>query len=711
MKGTTTCTFFFRPEQPSDTTSAKSAGVSDATPDLSNIPEDYHEFADVFSKGKAETLPDHRSFDLKIDIEEGSGPPVGPLYSLSQVEQKALKEFIDEHLRTGFIRSSKSPHGAPVLFAKKKDGSLRLCVDYRGLNKITRKDRYPLPRTSDLLDAPSKAKVYTKIDLRNAYHLVRIAEGDEWKTTFRTRYGSFEWLVMPFGLTNAPAAFQRMVNDIFSDMLDVCVIVYLDDILIFSDDMSKHKEHVKEVLRRLRKHKLYAKGEKCEFHTDTVEYLGYLLSPDGLKMDPRKIEVIQNWPEPRKVKEVQSFLGFANFYRRFIENYSDIVVPLTRLTRKNVAWVFSEDCRRAFKALKLAFTTAPILSHWIPDCPIVVETDASDYALGAIISIYAPDGEIHPVAFHSRTFSGAELNYDVHDKELLAIFEAFTVWRHYLEGAPTTIDVVTDHKNLEYFSTSKVLTRRQVRWSEYLSQFNLCIRYRPGKLGEKPDALTRRHDVYARAGNERYAQVNPQNFRPIFLKEQLVASIRATILLEPCLRASELMDMETLIADIRSSYTSDPVTAKDASEYTGRWSIDESGLIRLDNRIYVPDNSDLRLRILRFKHDHILSGHYGKNKTLELVRREFTWPKIREFITHYCKSCVTCMRVKPQRHKPYGLLRQLPVPIRPWDSISMDFIEKLPKSSGYDAILVIVDRLSKQAIFTPCYDTTTSEQL
>ena len=296
---------------------------------------------------------------------------------------------------------------------------------------------------------------------------------------------------MPFRLTNTPAAFQRFMNDVFSDLLDVCIVIYLDDILIYSDDITQHQSHVKEVLKRLRKAGLYVKAEKCEFHSDSVEYLGYVLSPAGLTMSDAKVKTIQEWPEPKKVKDIQSFLGFANFYRRFIFNYSDIVIPLTRLTRKDTPWNFNENCRKAFNTLKQAFTTAPILMHWVPDAQLVVETDASDYAFAAILSIMTEDSEIHPVAFHSRTFSAPELNYDVHDKELLAIFEAFKIWRHYLEGSASPIDVVTDHKNLEYFSTTKVLTRRQARWSEYLSQFNLIIRFCPGRLGTKPDALTR----------------------------------------------------------------------------------------------------------------------------------------------------------------------------------------------------------------------------
>src|ERR1700733_12546947 len=343
---------------------ASSTSTSDPSPvDLSSIPEEYHEFADVFDKAKADILAQHRPYDLKIHLDEGATPPLGPMYSLSQTELVALREFIDEHLATGFIRPSRSPFGAPVLFAKKKDGGLRLCVDFRGLNKITKKDRYPLPLISDLLDSSGRARIYTKIDLQHAYHLVRIAEGDEWKTTFRTRYGSFEWRVMPFGLTNAPAAFQRFMNDIFSDMVDICVVIYLDDILIYSDNIDIHRTHVREVLCRLRKNGLFAGAHKCSFHTNSIDYLGYILSPTGLSMDSVKIQAIQDWLEPRKVKDIQSFLGFANFYRRFIHNYSDIVVPLTRLTRKDKKWDFSVVCRKVFNNLKSAFLSAPVLTH------------------------------------------------------------------------------------------------------------------------------------------------------------------------------------------------------------------------------------------------------------------------------------------------------------------------------------------------------------
>ena len=696
---------------PSDSACAQSSSTK-STPDLSAIPLEYHDYADVFSKVKASELPPHRKYDLKIDLEEGTSPPLGTIYSLSLVELEALWTFIDENLCTGFIRPSSSPHAAPVLFVKKKDSSLRLCVDFHSLNKISKKDRYPLPLISDLLDSPSRAKIYTKIDLWHAYHLVRIAPGDEWKTAFRMRYGSYEWLVMPFGLTNAPAAFQRFVNTIFANMLDVSVVIYLDDILIYSGDMDSHQQHVREVLHHLRLHGLFAKPEKCEFHSDSVEYLGYQLSPEGLTMSLDKIQTISDWPEPRKVKDIQSFLGFANFYCHFIFNYSDIVVPLTWLTRKDAPWNFSEPCRQSFNALKKAFTTAPILTHFILDTPIIVETDAWDCAITSILSITCTDGEIRPVAFYSRTLTALELNYDTHDKELLAIFEAFQAWHHYLEGSGSPIDVVTNHKNLEYFSTSKVLTCWQAQWSEFLSQFHLIICFCPGKLGTKPDTLTRCWDIYSKEGDSGYAWVNPQNFWPVFTQEQLSASLRATYLQYPVLRAVAIMDIEKLHSDILSALPSDPIAQthlKDTSQL--QWCVDDAGFLCLDNQIYIADSDDLRLRLLRYEHDHPLAGHFGQNRTLELLRHEYTWPGIRTFIKDYVWSCTSCARAKTPHHQPYGLLKQLPVPEKPWNSISMDFIEQLPQSSGFTAILVVVDQLSKQAIFIPTHDTITSPEL
>src|SRR5882724_5753690 len=308
-------------------------------------------------------------------------------------------------------------------------------------------------------------------------------------------------------------------------MTDIFVVIYLDDILIFSDSLEDHRVHVQCVLEHLRKYDLHSKPEKCFFHMQKIEFLGCMVTPTGISMDTTKTDMVSVWPTPTNLKAVQAFLGFTNFYRRFIVGFSDIVIPLIHLTRKDTPFTWGPNHTKAFETLKTAFTQAPILVHFNPDNPIVVETDASDYVMAAIISQISPnDGDIHPIVFYSCSMQPAELNYEIYDKELLAIFEAFRQWCNYLEGSAHVVLVLSDHKNLEYFATTKQLTHHQVRWSEYLSGFNYLIRYRAGWLGTKPDALTRRDDVYP-CGENAYALANLHNFQSMFKAGQLLHAI------------------------------------------------------------------------------------------------------------------------------------------------------------------------------------------
>src|SRR6266446_4358086 len=320
---------------------------------------------------------------------------------------------------------------------------------------------------------------------------------------------------MPFRLSNTPVAFQRFINEVLGDLMDICMVGYLDNILIYSDSLEDHQDHICEVLHHLCMAGLYANLKKCKFHTDTVEYLRFILSPKGLQMDPTKVSMILDWPEPQKVQDVQAFLGFTNFYQRFIHNYSEITLPLNHLCKKSTTWHFGTEEAKVFQNLKKAFGSAPVLAHWALNLPMTVEMDVSDCMIAGILSVTTEDGEIRPVAFYSRTLQSAEQNYDTHVKELLAIYEAFKSWCHYLEGSAKTIDTVTDHKNLEYFTTTKKLTRWQARWSEFLSQFNLSIRFRPGRLGAKPDALMWRPDVYSES------VATDCNRRPVLTPQQL----------------------------------------------------------------------------------------------------------------------------------------------------------------------------------------------
>lgn len=602
---------------------------------------------------------------------------------MSQTESEEVRKYLAEMQEKGFIVPSSSPAGSPILFVKKKDGSLRLCVDYRKLNAITVKNRYPLPLIGDLLDQLRQAKVYSKIDLRGAYHLLRIAAGEEWKTAFRTKYGSFEYKVMPFGLTNAPASFQHLMNDIFKDMLDISVIVYLDDILIFSNSDAEHQQHVREVLRRLREHQLFAKPEKCEFHTKRVEFLGFVVTPEGVEMDPAKVAAVVNWPTPTNLKELQSFLGFINFYRRFIGQFSHTARPLHDLTKKAVEFAWDGRCQEAFEHLKQKITSAPILRHFHPEHETLVETDASDYALGAILSQREPGGEWRPVAFLSRGMTTAELNYPVHDKEFLAIFWSFSEWRHYLEGCNVLVQVLTDHRSLEYFLTTKQLNRRQARWAEFMADFHFRISYRPGAKAAKPDALSRRADHRPKdtSATSLSQELNGHNHRPLLDRDQLLFTM------EECSAWTEILEEQA--RDEEAQKLLEEGKLKDEGERG--WT--------MEGRLFVPRTA--RTKVLADEHSSMAAGHPGIKKTRLNVKRWYWWPSWSTDCDAFVKGCVDCARTKHSRLAPAGMLQPLPVPSRAWADISLDHLTGIGESNGFDAILVVVDRFTKMAVFIP----------
>jgi hypothetical protein len=481
---------------------AMNATIEPSTSEEPSLPKEYEDYTDVFSAEEAMKRNEIEDAEHPIDLLPGKDPPYGPIYNLSARELSVLREYIHSSLDKGWIAPSRSPAGAPILFAPKKDGSLRLCVDYRGLNALTIKNRYPLPLIGETIDRLAGAKVFTHLDLRDAYHRIRIRRGDEWKTAFRTRYGHFEYRVMPFGLTNAPATFQAYINRAMAGLLDVICVVYLDDILIYSRDPKEHAKHVRMVLERLRAFRLYAKLSKCRFNSSEVSFLGFRISTDGVSMEPDRVATIMDWPTPESFNEVQVFLGFANFYRRFIEGYSRVTRHLTDLLkgsvkgRKTGPFRWTERAEKAFQELKTRFTTAPILRHFIFGAKLRMECDASDYAASAILSQLCSDGQWHPIAFWSRKLDETEIRYETHDKELLAIVAAFKHWRHYLEGSTHPIKVRTDHLNLRPFMTTKELTRRQARWAETLAAYDFVIEHCPGR-SNPADAPSRRPDYEA----------------------------------------------------------------------------------------------------------------------------------------------------------------------------------------------------------------------
>ena len=471
--------------------------------DPSSLPVAYRDHADVFSEEGASKLPLDTKIRHTIPLEGGMSVSFGPIYPLSAEELRVLREYLEKYLARGWIRKSESPAGAPILFVPKKDGGLRLCVDYRALNKITIKNRHPLPLIAETLDRLVGAAVYTKLDLRDAYHRIAIAEEDVWKTAFRTRYGHYEYTVMPFGLTNAPATFQSYINEALGDLLDVICVAYLDDILIYSKNAADHEDDVRKVLDRLRQHRLFVKQSKCAFSTKEVEFLGFIVSTAGIKMDASRVRAIQEWPRPESYHDIQVFLGFTNFYRGFVQHYSRITAPISDLLKgmqkgkKTGEFVWTDGAEAAFHKLKACFLEDVILAYYDPNLRCKVETDASGKALGAILSQahLLPDGRTvwRPVAFFSRKMQGAELNYGTPDQEMLAIVECFKEWRHYLEAPALPTIVLTDHQNLRYFMSTKELNRRQARWAEALSTYAFNIEYRRGK--ENPaDGLSRRPD-------------------------------------------------------------------------------------------------------------------------------------------------------------------------------------------------------------------------
>jgi len=392
---------------------------------LQTLPGIYHEYAYLFSREQMSKLPEHSKFDHTIELLSGKEAPFGPLYPFSEQELKPLKIWLDKKVEEGKIIKSKSSAGAPILLVRKSDGTYRLCMDYRALNKITIKNRYPLPLITELRQRLNKARIFTKFNLKNEYHLLRMAKKDEEKTAFRTRFGLYHWRVMPFGLCNTPATFQSMMDHILHDLLDEGVVVYLDNILVYTESVKEHERQVKEVLARLDKAGLGINLQKSTFHMDSVEFLGYGITPQGIRMTDQKIKEVKNWPVPRKVKDIQEFLEFANFYRRFIKGFSKVAYLLTELTHKNQTWNWSTRCQQAFDELKARFSTAPILSHFQSERETMLETDASDYAIKVVLSQGAEDGKVHPCAFLSRKFSPAEMNYNIHDKEMSAIIQAF----------------------------------------------------------------------------------------------------------------------------------------------------------------------------------------------------------------------------------------------------------------------------------------------
>ncbi|KAL0556757.1 hypothetical protein IC582_005273 [Cucumis melo] len=604
------------------------------------------DYPDVFPE-ELPGLPPHREVEFAIELEPGTVSISRAPYRMAPAELKELKVQLQEFLDKGFIRPSMSPWGAPVLFVKKKDGSMRLCIDYRELNKVTVKNRYPLPRIDDLFDQLQGATVFSKIDLRSGYHQLRIKDGDVPKTAFRSRYGHYEFIVMSFGLTNAPAVFMDLMNRVFREFLDTFVIVFIDDILIYSKTEAEHEEHLRIVLQTLRDNKLYAKFSKCEFWLKQVSFLGHVVSKAGVSVDPAKIEAVTGWTRPSTVSEVRSFLGLAGYYRRFVENFSRIATPLTQLTRKGAPFVWSKACEDSFQNLKQKLVTAPVLT--VPDGSgsFVIYSDASKKGLGCVLM---QQGKV--VAYASRQLKSHEQNYPTHDLELAAVVFALKIWRHYLYGEK--IQIFTDHKSLKYFFTQKELNMRQRRWLELVKDYDCEILYHPGKENVAP-----LHRDLERA--------------------EIAVSVGAVTM-----QLAQLTVQPTLRQRIIGAQSNDPYLVEkrglaEAGQAEG-FSLSYDGGLVFQRRLCVPSDSAIKTELLSEAHSSPFSMHPDSTKMYQDLKRVYWWRNMKREVAEFVSRCLVCQQVKAPRQKPAGLLQPLSISEWKWENVSMDFITGLPRT-------------------------------
>lgn len=650
------------------------------------------DYPDVFPD-ELPGMPPERDIQFCIDLIPGTQPISIAPYRLARPFQEELKKQLDDLLSKGLIRKSVSEWGAPVLFTAKKDLTWRMCIDYRGLNRVTIKNKYPLPRIEDLFDQLKGAKVFSKIDLQSGYNQIRVREQDIKKTAFSTRYGHYEFKVMSFGLTNAPACFMETMNNMFHPYLDNFVVVFIDDILIFSKTEEDHARHLRIVLETLRQHKFYAKLKKCEFWLSEVGFLGHVINQDGICVDPSKISTVVDWARPTNVKEVRSFLGFAGYYRRFVKNFSTIAKPMTKLTQANSKFYWDDACEKSFCYLKERLVTAPILSLPEPCKRFAVYSDASQLGLGCVLM---QDDKV--IAYASRQLKPHEQNYPTHDLELAAIVHALKIWRHHLYGE--ACDMYTDHKSLKYIFTQKELNLRQRRWLELIKDYDLTIHYKPGRANVVADALSRKVAVPIVA-------TLPSELERMDISFCYAGTAQAEI----------QMTLESDIVErIRQAQEQDRLLMQAARRVRegriGPFTIDGTGVVRFQGRLCIPQKAQVKDDILKEAHRTPYTVHPGETKMYHDLKQNFWWKRMKVDVAKYVASCGVCQRVKAEHKSPAGKLQSLEVPKWIWEDITMDFVVGLPRTPrGKDAIWVVVDRLSKSAHFIPIRTTNTASQL
>ncbi|WVZ49826.1 LOW QUALITY PROTEIN: hypothetical protein U9M48_001152 [Paspalum notatum var. saurae] len=644
------------------------------------------DYPDVFPD-ELPGMPPDRDIEFLIALLPGTAPIAMRQYRMAPIEHEEVKKNIDELLAKEYIHPSSSPWAFPVLLVEKKDTDVkRMCVDYRALNKVTIKNKYPLPCIDDLFDQLQGACVFSKIDLRSGYHQLKIHPSDIPKTAFTTKYGLYEYTVMSFGLTNSPAYFMQLMNSVFMDYLDKFVVVFIDDILIYSKTEAEYEEHLRLVLQRLREHKLYAKFSKCEFWIDEVRFLGHVVSKGGIVVDPSKVSTVTNWKMPEIPKEVRGFLGLAGYYRRFIENFSRIAKPMTSLLEKDAEFRWTNAQQAAFDELKKRLTTAPVLTLPDQQKKFIVYCDASRDGLGCVLM---QEGKV--IAYTSRQMRKHELNYPTHDLELAAVVHALKIWRHYLYGQ--RCEIYIDHKSLKYIFTQNELNMRQRRWLELIKDYDMEIHYHPGKANVVADALSRKS--YA---NMALGFIMPhelcEEFERLslgFLHHTIAAAFEAEPTLEQEIREHQKNDEKLKFVS--------------CSNQARRLTFG-----KMNRELYGTKTEYvcliIRKLILSEAHDTAYSIHPGSTKMYYDLKERFWWYGMKRAVAEYVAICDTCQQTSETSRFITAIEEWK------WEEITMDFIVGLPRTQkGYNSIWVVVDRLTKVAHFIPVNTTYSGAKL